>query len=42
MPTADGSSDKMAVQGTIRYPDHPQEAKLVYAKAVLPADASWA
>lgn len=40
LPAADGSSNEMVVEGVIRCPDQ-QEAKLVYAKAVLTAEASW-
>ncbi|GLZ28692.1 hypothetical protein Lesp02_08820 [Lentzea sp. NBRC 105346] len=39
-PSAEGFSEKMAVAGTVRYPD-AQTAKLVYAKAVLTEQAPW-
>lgn len=41
MPMADGLSADTAVTGRIRYPDQDEEARLVYAKAVLTADSSW-
>lgn len=41
MPDAHGSSDAHAVAGAIRYPDQSQEAKLVYARAVLTEESSW-
>lgn len=41
MSTANGSSDAVAVRGVIRYPDQQQQAKLVYARAALTAEASW-
>jgi hypothetical protein len=41
MPKADGSSQDVAVAGRIRYPHQQQDAKLVYAKAVLSTESSW-
>ncbi|MCS7479456.1 hypothetical protein ACFFQW_39895 [Umezawaea endophytica] len=41
MPDSDGLSQSMAVAGSVRYPMPDQEAKLVYAKAVLTAGSSW-
>ena len=36
-----GLAADLAARGVIRYPHLPDEAKLVYAKAVLTEDASW-
>ena len=43
LPTAQGVSKKMAVQGVVAYPppNHNDPAQLVYAKAVLTPDATW-
>lgn len=40
MPNGNGVSEDVAVLGKITYPDE-QEAKLVYAKAVLAPETSW-
>jgi hypothetical protein len=41
MGDGSGPARQMAVRGTIRYPDRPQEARMVYAKAALTEAASW-
>jgi hypothetical protein len=41
MGDATAPAAQMAVRGTIRYPGQDDEARIVYAKAVLTDDASW-
>lgn len=42
LPDAEGRSEKVAVDGVMRYPEPGnQQAQLVYAKAVLTPDATW-
>jgi len=38
---SEGFGEDVAVRGSIRYPDGGQQARLVYAKAVLTERASW-
>jgi hypothetical protein len=41
MADGNGFASTMAVEGVVRYPNHGDTAKLVYAKAVLTEEASW-